>query len=405
MKENINKIELLIKNKKFDEVLDYLNNSNKKDFKEEQYNFIKGFSYLNLNNYENAIKYFSLAIKIDKKNPTIYFYRGLTYSKINEYKKAIEDYNKIILLKPNSAEIYNNLAQFYYVSGNNEKSIEKYLKSIELNKNEIKSYIGLLWVLSKTNNFRSNESKILSAHKDIKNIHFNYSTNTLIEDSQISKFLDEINKIIEIKLINFDLNITQTYREEKIAPNCNRHKSIFNKVQIIPKYCFGCYKIQIDLKNVLELIKLHIVFDNINFQNQNYRKCMIEIRPNISGKYKGFIFCESIKEAEIILKKLKIILSKNLKDEFNLKIKRGCSEYYEKYPSYNDLSKNALKYNSKWNIYENEFDKKNPNLIFKKNPNPTLKGTSLFDAIVFKNWLSFAKKNGDESWKQLKKIL
>ena len=37
MKENINKIELLIKNKKFDEVLDYLNNSNKKDFKE---NFI-----------------------------------------------------------------------------------------------------------------------------------------------------------------------------------------------------------------------------------------------------------------------------------------------------------------------------------------------------------------------------
>ena len=32
-------------------------------------------------------------------------------------------------------------------------------------------------------------------------------------------------------------------------------KSIFNKVQIIPKYCFGCYKIQIDLKNVLELME------------------------------------------------------------------------------------------------------------------------------------------------------
>ena len=59
MKENINKIELLIKNKKFNEALEYLNNSNKQDFKEEEYNFIKGFSYLNLNNYENAIKYLS----------------------------------------------------------------------------------------------------------------------------------------------------------------------------------------------------------------------------------------------------------------------------------------------------------------------------------------------------------
>jgi len=400
MKNNNKTIEFFIKNKKFDEALKLLNNSDAQNYTKKQYNFLKGFLYLNLNDYKNAIIHFDLAIKIDNKNPTFYFYRGLTFSKINEYQRAIEDYEKIIFLKPESGEIYNNLAQLYYVSGNNEKSIEKYLKSIELKKEQKKSYIGLLWVLSKTENFDFNKSKILTAHKDIKNIHVEYSTDESIENTEIRKLLKEMSNITK-KEINFDFNITQTYREEKLPPNCNRHKSIFNKANIIPKHCFGCYKIQVDVTNVIELIKLHIVFDNIKLKSQNYRKCMIEIRPGISGMYKGFIFCESIDEAKLIFKELKIILYNNLNKNFNLKIKRGCSEYYDKFPSYNDLSENALKYDSKWESYEKEFDKKNPDLIFRKNPSPTLKGMSLFDAMVFKNWLSIAKKYGDESWESL----
>ena len=67
---------------------------------------------------------------------------------------------------------------------------------------------------------------------------------------------------------------------------------IFNKYKIIPKFCFGCYKIQIDLNNVVDLIKLHFVFDNFNFKNDNIRKCMIELRSGISGKrITGFTLC------------------------------------------------------------------------------------------------------------------
>ena len=39
---------------------------------------------------------------------------------------------------------------------------------------------------------------------------------------------------------------------------------------------------------------------------------MIELRPNIKGKYKGLIFCSSIAEAEEILNMLREILNKNL---------------------------------------------------------------------------------------------
>ena len=113
MKNNIKTIELLIQNKKFDEAIKLLDNLSELESKNNQYNFLKGFSYLNLNDYKNAIKYFNLAIENEDKNLTFYFYRGLTYSKINEFQRTIEDYEKIIFLKPNSPEIYNNIAQLY----------------------------------------------------------------------------------------------------------------------------------------------------------------------------------------------------------------------------------------------------------------------------------------------------
>ena len=48
---------------------------------------------------------------------------------------------------------------------------------------------------------------------------------------------------------------------------------------------------------------------------------------------------------------------------------------------------------------EKKFDEKNPDLIFDKKPSPTIEGLSLFDALVFRNWLAFAKLIGDESYK------
>ena len=123
---------------------------------------------------------------------------------------------------------------------------------------------------------------------------------------------------------------------------------------------------------------------------------MIELRPLVNGNYKGLIFCNSIREAEEILKEINVILIKNFNKNLKCKIKRGCSEYYFKFPSYNKLDNTAMSYNSNWKNYEIEFDEKNPDMIFDKISNPTISGISLFDALVFRNWLSYAKMIGDE---------
>ena len=401
MKSDLKKIFFLIQNKKFTEAISLLDNFNEDEKKDSNYNFLKGISYLYLGKFKESIENFDNAIKLKNDNASFYFYRGYTFSKLYKFNKTKENYAKAISLKPNSAELYNNLAGINYTNGENEESIQNYLKSFELNKNLKQSLIGLLNVLTQTNTSEINDSEIIKTHNDLKKIKINYSSKKFIEDRQIKSLLKQTNSIIEKSMDNLEIDIFQTYREQKLPPNCNRHKKIFKAESIIPKHCFGCYKIQVEVLNVKELIKLFIVFDKIKLKAGNYRKCMIELRPGILGNYKGLIYCESIKEAESILKDLQVVLIQNFNKNLKCQIKRGCSEYYSKYPNYNRLDNEALKYNLNWESFETKFDEKNPDLIFNKQTSPTLEGVSLFDALVFRNWLAFANLINDNTHKTI----
>lgn len=401
MKNNFDEILGLIQNKKFSEAIYNLDNLNDNYKKDLNYYYLKGISHLYLGEFNQAINYFDSAIKINNNNSSFYYYRGYTFSKLYKFDKTKEDYLKAISLKPNSAKLYNNLAGINYLIGENEESVQNYIKSIELNKSSKQSLLGLVHVLSQTKTDHMTGSDILRTHNNLKRIKLHYSSDKFIDDDQIRELLEKANLIIDENTSDLEIDIAQTYREQKVPPKCNRHKKIFKYESIIPEYCFGCYKIQIEVSNVIELIKLFIVFDKIKLQNGNYRKCMIELRQGIQVDYKGLIFCTSIQEAELILKNLELILKKNFNKNLVCKIKRGCSEYYDKYPDYNRLDDKALKYNSSWKSYEKKFDKKNPDLIFDRRRNPTLEGISLFDALVFRNWLTFAKLIGDKSYKKV----
>ena len=50
---------------------------------------------------------------------------------------------------------------------------------------------------------------------------------------------------------NFDSD--QIFRRNTFDLNCNRHFKVFNTFNVIPKFCFGCYKILINPKNIIEL--------------------------------------------------------------------------------------------------------------------------------------------------------
>ena len=397
--ENYKNIYLLIKEKKFDLALNDLDKLPKNEIRNFEYYYLKGFSYLNLNKIDNAIKNFSLSIKSNEDNILSYFYRAIAYFKKNDFKNSKSDYEKAISLKPNMPELYNNLGSVNYKNGENEEAIKNFTHALRLNQNQKSSILGLLNVLTQTENVKDNSSNLIFVHNKLNEIDFNYSENEVIEDKNIKKILSKINYLIDNKLNDPQLNIIQTYKENETKLNCNRHHKFFNKYDLIPEYCFGCFKIQIELDNVVELIKLHIVFDNFKFKKKNIRKCMIELRPNIPGKYKGLIYCQSLQEAEEVSRNLLFVTKNNFNKKIGLNIKRGCSEFSVKFPKYNNLKKDVMNYDPNSKKYEDKFDKENIELGLKKKTRSTIKGITLYDALVIRNWLAYAKIIGDDTYK------
>ena len=397
MKLNFNEVLLLVKDRKFEEAIKYLNQLIKDDGENFQYYHLKGTLHFNIDELSEAIKSFSSALDINKKDSNIYYLRGVSHLKSGKYTEAKKDFDEAIILKENFSEAYYGLGVLHSENDENTLAIENFLKSINFKNNFKQPVINLIKTLTQTKNTKKYDSIIIDKHKQINEIDFPYSFNKYIEDFEIKKFLIKIDSIINDNFENLNFSATQIYRRNHNSLNCKRHKKIFNTYEVIPKFCFGCYKVQIEPDNIVDLIKLYIIFDNIELDKNNTRKCMIEVRPNIKGEYKGLIYCDSIEESKLILNQINLISKINLNKELFTKIKRGCSEFGIKYDKYDSLDNDALNYKNEWNEYENIIDKRFHHLASIKNDVPTIKGVTLNDALILKNWILHAKKNEDNS--------
>ena len=241
------------------------------------------------------------------------------------------------------------------------------------------------------------------ANKEISLLCLNYKEGEKIKDESIAEILIQSKRIIKryFKTKLF-LKTNQIPIGGKKYLNCERAFDIFTKHSVMPEYCFNCYKIQIDTKNVVDLIKLYFLFDILYFENENLRKCMIDTRKNIKGNYKGFIYCTTLEEARkielYIGKYLKASIDKNIK----IHVKRGCSEFVEKHPEFENLEKNVMEYKKEWIKIEHDFDSNNKK-VYKSGKRKLIYGLSLKDTLVFANWINYAKSIGDESCKILDK--
>ena len=367
------------------------------EIKNVQFNL--GTIYEELNEIKKAIDCYEKVIKIDPFFIYSYNNLGLIFQKLGQEEQAIKYFQKIIKINPNYSKAYNNLGAIYGGQKRYKDAVENYIKSLEYdNKNTValNNLISLLNYFLPTANHpiieANNKLKKISSDSNMENLFHN--NNLRIYFEEISKIKNEIKD--NLKFLNF--SESQIFRKNSFNLNCERHHKIFNKINIIPNFCFSCYKIQIEPINVVELIKLLLIFDNIKLDNNNWRKCMVELRPNISGIYKGLIFCSSLKEAEKILDKITPILAKYLK--YKLSIKRGCSEFYKSFPNFkitNQKSKDFMEYPKNWKKME-----LNENLDINNQKMPTsLSGLSISDVLIINQWLNYANLIGDQSFNEI----
>ena len=360
-----------------------------------------GLIYVEIENIDLAKKNFLLAIK---KNPLfIYSYinLGILFQNEGQKEKAIECFEKIIEIDPKNISGYNNLGLVNASLGKYKKAINNYLKTLSIDGGNIIAIKSIIFLL--TYHVSDNDHPIINANNELRLLKQDRKLINLLMTENLSLILKRsieiLNKIsIDINKLNF--TETQSYRRNPLDLNCDYHHKVFNHINIIPKFCFSCFKVQIEPENVIDLIRLFFIFDDLNLPKNNQRKCMVEFRNQVAGLYKGMIYCSSLEEAKKILEDLRPILQRNLK--FKASIKRGCSEFYNSFPSYNIIEsdkKNYMTYNQDWEkIEENLKIKKNFNTIKLNN---SITGLSISDVLIIIQWLNYAKIVGDPTIKEV----
>ena len=252
---------------------------------------------------------------------------------------------------------------------------------------------------------KKNDYVILNINNQIKNLDLENNKNKFIKELEINKILNKSEEILRNNNLIINYPHTQIFKKNNINLNCERHLSIFTKYEIIPKFCFNCYKVQITVGKVLNLLKLYFYLSKLTLKENNIRKCIVELRNNVAGNYKGYIFCSSISEAEDIKKIITNDLnSTNIKIE-KIEIKHGCTEYYEKFENYKNIKKDVTNeiYKTEWTKMEKKFDEEN--FILQNNKervfDETINLFNLPNFLIIKNWFIYAKIIGDTSYKDI----
>ena len=347
--------------------------------------------------------------KISKKlNPNIikYVNNGVALFKLGKINDSIQSFKNAIKENPNSNLAHNNLGISYLELGIYSKALKHFLIAIKINENDLGTIMNLINVLTLYKSSKKDEHPLIYIDHVIGQTLMNYKDENLYFEENLTNLLIKSNDHIKKYNKNLYSNETQLFRKNSKNLNCNRHFKVFNEYNVIPKYCFSCYKVQINLSNVVDLIKLFLVFNNLYLKNNNIRKCIVEMRQNIRGNYKGYIYCESISEAQDIIKKLDQKIKEANINNFNLNIKHGCSEYYKSYPAFEEISNDEdkeFKYFSNWAEKEKLIDLREPGRLKKdqKILGETLKGIHLSDILIINNWISYADATGDYSYKKI----
>ena len=361
-----------------------------------------GSVLIKLERFEDAIKNFDKVIDVD--NMAAQAFQGKAYSlmKLKKYEEAIYNFNKSIKINPNDANVFYNLGATYENLKKWQEAADSFSQAMQINPNHEEAYRDLLHLLEFYLPKQESKNFVIKTNNLLKDQNIDIDLNNKISDEIIVNYYSKISSILDENFHSkFTNNKSQIFRDDAKDLNCERHFQIFNTFNVIPQFCFGCYKIQIDLKNVLELFKLYLVFDKIKLEKNNLRKCMIEIRSKVTGNYKGLIYCAGLSEAQKIEKYLNPIIKKTIGEDLSIIIKRGCTEFSVPYPKYKEIDE-SMTYNKEWLKKEKIID----DVIQKKNKysskiiQETLEGLSISDALIMKNWLFFAKSINDKSYKK-----
>ncbi len=399
---------------------------------------------LDMDQTNEALNSFDNAIKINPQHFEAYYNRGNLQKELGHLKESLADYDNAIQLKTDFVEAYSNRGNVLKALGRHQDALKSYKKAIEINPYCFEAYINIGNLLSKQGKFNeavdilqialrkepenqritncfinvlnyylpedNNCGKYVSLQKSLQDVLSENPEKGAISDETVKNLYQACDSAVNShNLPDSNYPETQIWRGKAFYQGCDRHKVVFNTFNAIPRYCFDCYKVIIEPRNVIELFKLLLVFISIKLPNDNPRKCMVEIRPEISGLYKGLIYCQGFEEAQEILMNTQTGVSESISDKVKVSLKRGCSEFQLAYPEYGQINEDGrciLEYNKDWLDHEDYTDR---NLVGHIIPSAfdtyNHQGFTLRDILIMRNWLYYAATNEDKSYKKISETI
>jgi len=315
---------------------------------------------------------------------------GVTLKELGRLDEALASCRQAIALKPDYAEAHSNLGVTLKELDKLEEAIEAYNKALAIKPDYAEAKHNLVETLKIYSPKTNHRNSLIDLDNKIKATHNQHTSPKADQELAIhtSNLLNELQSADK----NLNTKYSQIYRRNNVDLNCKRHKEIFKEKEIIPRFCFGCYKVQVDVTTVLDLIRLAALFYESEFESDLTRKCLVEVRPNIPGSYKGLIYCRGIDQAHSVKTQLDVHV-RDIDKNLVAKIKKGCSEFPLAFPEYGEVAaseEEMLQYPQAWQALEVEFDIESP-IPPKTYVNSSLKEFCLSDYLIIQKWIDYAK--------------
>lgn len=246
------------------------------------------------NKIKEAQEIYLKLIKLDKKNNIIFFLLGTTYLQQENFENAIKYLNISIDLNPNFPNSYNNLGIAYAMTENYLEAKINYDKAIKLNKKYVDAYLNRGISLNKLNKYDEaiNDLKIVLKENPLNAKAYNGLGNVFKSNNQFNKALENYEKAVSIQpnyleaISNISsIYVTQKKYEQsifylnkilKIDPNFKSAIGdiIFNKMSIFQWSGLNEYKKEIkkqllENKTILDPLFINYLFDDLDLHKIN----------------------------------------------------------------------------------------------------------------------------------------
>ena len=372
----------------------------KPDYVDALYNL--GNTLHALGNPDAAAEKYNQAITVRPEYAEAHYNLGVVLQDLNRLDEAAASYHRAIALKPNYAEVHLNLGTVFYSQGKYEEAFRSMRIAVESAPADHQYSEPLIHLLNNYMPAAAAGFPYIEAQKSLQQVSKEYTTTHAIADETVRELYRQCCNILAVHKLDLAVGRNQLFRGKINKDNCPRHLMVFNTFNIIPAYCFDCFKVTIEPRTVMDLFKLLFVFDKLTLPNDNPRKCIVEVRTEIHGTYKGFIYCRNLNEAQAVLNIVRPIINTTIAEKISVFVKRGCSEFQAAFPEYGQIADDTIKqklYDTAWRKIEAAADK---NLLIPPFEYPAHfsnnhSGFTLLDVLVMRNWLAYAKKIGDQS--------